>query len=146
MPLEVRESRRTEASPERLYAVVSDPENWPEFNEKIRAVIVDGDLILGELVFRRRVLDFAASITRRDPPSLLVATVVLKSPEGQRYDMELTYRIEPLKRGARITEIVRYDVEVPWWISMIMGLFLRWGRPTGPTNLERVEALARGAG
>lgn len=141
MKLELSEKTRLKASPERIHEWLSDLENWPKINNKIKSVVVEGNKCYGELEFKGRIHDFAGMIPEDNDPLKVTCSIVAQTGKENQSPEHFTviYEIIPKGRTTEIVERILFEREIPFWGWLLVKLIMKLGKPTGATNLQRIN-------
>ena len=141
MKLELSEKTKLNASPQVIHEWLSDLENWPKINDKIKSVTVDGNRCFGEMEFKGKTLKFAGMVPEDDDPLKVTCNIVIQT-ESEKRDpehMTVVYEIRPGGRATQIVERIIFEREIPFWGWLLVKLIMKIGKPTGLTNLQRIK-------
>lgn len=141
MKLELSEKTKLNASPQVIHEWLSNLENWPKINDKIKSVTVEGNRCFGEMEFKGKTLEFAGMVPEDDDPLKVTCNIVIQT-ESEKRDpehMTVVYEIIPGGRATQIRERIIFEREIPFWGWLLVKLIMKIGKPTGLTNLQRIK-------
>ncbi|WP_298867359.1 SRPBCC family protein [uncultured Gimesia sp.] len=141
MQLELTEKTKIDASPEVVHEWLSNLENWPKINDKIKSISVEGNKCIGQLQFKGQTLDFAGVVPEDNDPLKVICNIVVQSEQGKKTPghFEVIYEIVPGKKNTQIIERVIFEQEIPFWGWLLVKLIMKLGNPMGTTNLQRIK-------
>ncbi|WP_417390892.1 hypothetical protein [Gimesia sp.] len=141
MQLELTEKTRLEAPPDQIHDWLSDLENWPKINDKIRSISVEGDKCIGELLFKGQTIEFAGMVPPDNDPLKVTCNIVVQTSSEKNRTEHLTvvYEIIPQGRYSKVIERVIFERSIPFWGWLLVKFIMLVGKPTGTTNLERIK-------
>jgi hypothetical protein len=108
----------TSASPAQVWALWSDPARWPDWNEQVESVELEGDLAVGQKlkVKLRRGGRMEFQIVELEPERVFVDESKLP---GARLGHE--YRVQPKGEGAEITHRIYVRGPFSGLFSLLLG-------------------------
>jgi len=142
MQLELTEKTNIDAAPEVIHEWLSDLENWPKINDKIRSISVEGNKCFGQLHFKGGTVDFAGIVPEDEDPLKVTCNIVVQS-ERERKQPEhftVTYEIIPKGRQTQIIERIVFGREIPFWGCLLVKFIMKYGKSKGLTNLQQIKA------
>ena len=149
MRLTVHEQTIIEAPAERVWRVLADPARRGEWNEKIvrvekasRAAPRMGDRYRVRYRLGRHEREMEAEVVACEAPRLLAVRERPAADAEARCAVVLTWRVENVARGTRISQVVDItDAPMPWPVKLLMWVIARIGRPQGATVMETLGEL-----
>ena len=151
--MRIHQQVTTRATPERVWALVSDPREHGTWNPRIVRTDVHGSAVSGlgarfrvAYELSGRATEFEAAIVECEAPSRLGVRLEERWQTDPRHAGRFVierYVIRPHGRGARILHDVHvHDPGMPWFVRVLVWLIMRVGRPTGTTYLQRLADRA----
>ncbi|WP_339731167.1 hypothetical protein [uncultured Gimesia sp.] len=141
MQLEITEKTKIDVPPEVIHDWLSNLENWPKINDKIKSINVDGNKCIGQIEFKGRTVDFAGMVPEDNDPSNVICNIVveadqkLKEPEH----FSVIYEIIPQGRLTQVIERIIFEREIPFWGWLLVKLIMKLGKPKGLSNLQQIK-------
>jgi uncharacterized protein YndB with AHSA1/START domain len=140
MNLEFKSKKTIAASPEIVWMVVSDPQQWPAFVDRIQELEHREGELHGRITWREKDFRFRGRITERVENQRLVADFqVTQSDRKDR--MRIAFELKPKGDDCRVSESVALDIEVNPLLGMLARGLSRFGEPQELTNLDRLAEL-----
>ncbi|QDT45008.1 hypothetical protein Pan241w_51250 [Gimesia alba] len=141
MQLELTEKIKLDAPSEIIHDWLSNLENWPKINEKIRSIAVDGNKCIGQLEFKGRTVDFAGMVPEDNDPSNVICNIVVQADEKLKEPehFSVIYEITPKGSQTQVIERIIFEKEIPFWGWLLIKLIMKLGKPTGLTNLQQIK-------
>lgn len=139
MKLELTEKTKLNASPEVIHEWLSDLENWPKINAKIKTIAVDGNKCYGEMEFKGKTLEFAGMVPEDNDPLKVSCSIVVQTGGEQPEHFTVLYEIIPKGRMTQVVENIHFEREIPFWGWLLVKLIMKIGKPTDLTNLQRIK-------
>ena len=144
MKLEFKSKKTISASPDIVWMVLSDPQQWPAFVDKIQELEDRDGELHGRIRWREKDFLFRGRITERVENERLVAD--FQVTQSDRKDgMKIAFELAPKGTGCRVSEAVALDIEVNPLLGMLARGFSRFGEPQELTNLDRLAELIEGS-
>ncbi len=142
MQLELTEKTKIQASPEVIHAWLSNLENWPKINDKIRSIAVEGNKCFGQLHFKGKPVDFAGIVPEDHDPLKVTCSIVVQSERkpGNSDHFTVIYEIIPQSKQTQIIERIVFEREIPFWGWLLIKFITTFGKSKGKTNLQRIKA------
>lgn len=141
MQLEITEKTKIDAPPEVIHDWLSNLENWPKINDKIRSIVVEGNKCFGEIHFKGRTVDFAGMVPEDNDPWNVICNIVVQADEKLRRPEHFSVIYEIIPRGSRtqVIERIIFEREIPFWGWLLVKLIVKLGKPKGLTNLQQIK-------
>lgn len=141
MQLELTEKIKIDAPPDVLHDWISNLENWPKINDKIKSLVLEGDKCIGQIEFKGSVVDFAGMVPEDNDPSTVVCNIVVEADEkrNQPEHLSVVYEITPQGRLTQVKERIIFERQIPFWGWILIKLVMKLGKPTGLTTLQRIK-------
>lgn len=141
MQLELTEKTNINAAPEVIHAWLSDLENWPKINDKIRSITVEGNKCYGQLHFKGKTVDFAGKIPEDDNQLKVTCNIVVQSEQEQKLPEHFTvvYEIIPKGNYSQIIERIVFGKDIPFWGCLLVKFIMKFVKPKGLTNLQQIK-------
>lgn len=142
MQLELTEQTQINASAAVIHDWLSNLENWPKINSKIKSISVEGNKCIGQLQFKGKNIDFAGIVPEDNDPLKVTCNLVVQSEQDQREPDHFTVIYEIIPKGGKtqIIERIIFEREIPFWGWLLVKLITKFGKPTGKTNLQQIKA------
>lgn len=138
MILTLTDTTRVQAQPAQIRRWLSDVENWPKINPKIKSIAAQGDKCIGMLEFKGREIEFAGIIENRGGAGPILGHILFRKKSGRESRLNVAYSVTETPRGAIVTESVTFLDPIPLWAGVLIKLIYQFGRSKGPTNLENI--------
>jgi hypothetical protein len=141
MKLELSEKTNLNASSATIHEWLSDLENWPKINNKIKTVTVEGNRCFGEMEFKGKQLEFAGIVPEDNDPLKVTCNIAVQI-DKERQDTEhltVVYEIIPGGRATQVVERILFEREIPFLGWLLIKLIMKLARPTGMNNLQRIK-------
>jgi uncharacterized protein YndB with AHSA1/START domain len=151
--MRIHQEVMTRATPERAWALVSDPRAHGTWNPRIVRTEFHGSAVPG-LGVRYRVAyelsgkttEFEAEIVEFSPPTRFGVRLEERWQNDPRHVGRFVlerYVIRPHGSGTRVAHDVHvHDPGMPFLVRALVWLIMRVGRPTGQTYMQRFAELA----
>ena len=141
MQLELTEKIKIHAAPDVIHEWLSDLENWPKINDKIRAITTEGNKCFGQLNFKGKIIDFAGIVPEDNDPLKVTCNIVVQADQNKRQPghFMVIYEIIPQGRQTQIIERIIFEKEIPFWGWLLVKLITKIGKPRGLTNLQQIK-------
>ncbi|QDT95440.1 SRPBCC family protein [Gimesia aquarii] len=142
MQLELTEKTKINASAEVIHDWISNLENWPKINDKIKSISVEGNKCIGQLQFKGKNIDFAGMVPEDDDPRKVTCNLVVQTEQEQRAPDHFTVIYEIIPKGGKtqIIERIIFEKEIPFWAWLLIKFITKFGKPTGKTNLQQIKS------
>ena len=129
----MQESIETTASPERVFALWSDPAGWPRWDPDLESASLTGAFAAGGsgTIKPRRAPRTRITLREVKPP--LAFTAVARLPLCR---MVFEHAIEPLPGGCRVTHAVRFEGALAAVFRRLVGPAVRRGLPGTMAGLK----------
>ncbi len=132
-------SEVTSATPEQLWARYAEPTTWPEWDQQIAAVTVQGPLAVGTRGRLEPVKGPAASFTFTEVTHGVGFTDVSRLPLAR---LTLAHHIEPTTAGCRFTHRVTISGPLTPLFARVIGKTIAAHLPTAMRTLARLAEVA----
>lgn len=149
--MHIRERIVIHASPEKIWAVLSDIQRLPEWNKKAHSVR-STDLQSGvglrwrvDYRMKKKQSIYDLTVARQSPPHHLHLEIKEASVMGaDRKPVEVTEIFELVPQGENT--LVKHEVTVredniPWFFRPLVWLVMRFGKPVGGGPLEHLKKI-----
>ncbi|NRA40334.1 MAG: SRPBCC family protein [Planctomycetes bacterium] len=140
MRLSFSSKRKIPAPAENIYAIVSDPNTWPQWSTKVSEVLYGEGVFIGTIVHKGEDIEFAGQIVGDDAPLAFAAEIVFKI-KNEEMRMDLQINIQSKGANSVVTEWVGFDKDMPFLLVWLIKWISRRGKTAGGNNLERLEKL-----
>lgn len=115
MILTLTDTTRVQAQPAAIRRWLSDVENWPKINPKIKSIAAQGGRCIGMLEFKGREIEFAGAIENTGGARPIICHILFREKDGRESRLDVAYAIKETNPGAIVTESVTFLDPLPLW-------------------------------
>lgn len=146
--MQQKETILINASPEKVWNFIEDPNNLPLWNPKVQRVTAFGSS--GKSVGS----NFGIMYMMNKIPSEMRGEVVVHEPNSRltfRFldgkmergnHVEESFSLTPTPSGVLLERTIDFtNAPIPWWARIIMWIIFKTGKPVGDTYLVKLKSL-----
>lgn len=145
--MKLRSKIKIQATPETIWALVTEPEFIQQWNSKLIAYEAESDEPKGRYRFTFRMSQketpCAAMILASTYPEELTWEFSSATEKGTHWEIQDHYKLSAKGDGTQLSRIVDLSgAPIPTWVKPIIWFIMTFGQPVDTPHLEQLRRLA----